>query len=69
MGEFNAYGVYFPSFLIQAICAFIVFKIVTRGTDRLIAAGWIGFPGVFNLCLYIILLMGMHWIFIWQFGR
>lgn len=69
MGEFNAYGVYIPSFLIQAICAFVLFKLVTFWTDRLIAKGWIGFPGVFNLSLYILLLMCMHWIFIWHFGR
>lgn len=37
MGEFNAYGVYIPSFLIQAICAFVLFKLVTLWTDRLIA--------------------------------
>lgn len=64
MGEIDLYGVYIPTLLIQAILAFVLFKMVTLGTNQLIAKGWIGFPGVFNLSLYILLLMLIHWIFV-----
>ncbi|MFU9045282.1 DUF1656 domain-containing protein [Acinetobacter tibetensis] len=60
MGEFNAYGVYIPVFLIQAIVAFLVFKLVSILTNPWLDQGWVALPGVFNICLYIILLMGVH---------
>ncbi|OTG67177.1 DUF1656 domain-containing protein [Acinetobacter silvestris] len=64
MGELNIYGVYVPIFLIQAILAYLLFKIVTLATNQWIAKGWVAIPGIFNLCLYIILLWLMHWFFI-----
>lgn len=68
MGELNAYGIYIPVFLIQAICAYIVFKLVSIFTDSWIDKGWITLPGLFNLCLYIILLMGVHEVFLVFWG-
>ena len=64
MGEFNIYGVYVPVFLIQAILAYILFKIIVIGLDRLAEKDWIIFPAIFNLCAYLILLCCMHWLFI-----
>ena len=64
MGEFNLYGVYVPTLLIQAILAYLFFKLVTLVSNRWIAAGWIGFPGIFNLSLYVLMLMLVHWIFL-----
>lgn len=63
MAEFNLYGVFVPSFLIQAILAYIIFLLLGRGTDRLIQQGWIAFPGVFNLSLYMVCLLLTHWVF------
>ena len=63
MGEFNLYGVYIPTLLVQAILAYALFKIVVIGTDKLIERGWIGYPGLFNLSLYIVVLMFVHWLF------
>lgn len=64
MGELNLYGVYIPTFLVQAILAYIVFRIVGILTNRLIEKGWIGFPGIFNLSLYVLILMLIHSLFI-----
>ncbi|OTG80724.1 DUF1656 domain-containing protein [Acinetobacter sp. ANC 4648] len=64
MGELNIYGVYVPVFLIQAILAYILFKVVTLVTDQWIAKAWIAAPGIFHLCIYIILLGLVHWFFI-----
>ncbi|MEB3766970.1 DUF1656 domain-containing protein [Acinetobacter sp. MD2] len=64
MGEFNVYGVYVPSFLVQAILAYIVFYVLSRWTDLLIAKGWIGFAGIFNLSFYVVCLFGIHGIFV-----
>ena len=64
MGEFNVYGIYVPSFLVQAIIAYIVFSVMGRWTDKLIRKGWIGFPGVFNLSLYFVCLLGTHGVFV-----
>jgi hypothetical protein len=60
MGELNAYGIYIPVFLIQAVCAYPLFKWVSILTDSWIDKGWIALPGVFNLCLYLLVLMGIH---------
>ena len=65
MGEFNIYGVYVPAFLIQAILAYLVFKVVVIGLDRLTEKNWIIFPAIFNLCVYLILLryaLVVYWI-------
>ena len=64
MGELNLYGVYVPMLLIQSILAYVLLKIVMMGTDRLVDQGWIAWPGIFNLCLYIVLLFLVHWLFI-----
>ncbi len=64
MGELNVYGVYVPIFLVQAILAFVLWKILCLGTDRLIENEWIAFPSIFNLCTYLILLWLCHWLFI-----
>ena len=64
MGELNLYGVYVPILLIQSILAYVLLKIVMMGTDRLVDQGWIAWPSIFNLCLYLVLLFLVHWLFI-----
>ena len=64
MGELNVYGVYVPIFLVQAILAFVLWKILCLGTDRLIEKEGIALPSIFNLCTYLILLWLCHWLFI-----
>ena len=61
MGELNIYGIYVPIFLIQAIVAYIIWKIVCIGTDRLIEKDYIALPGIFNISLYLIILWALHW--------
>ncbi|WP_173912193.1 DUF1656 domain-containing protein [Acinetobacter sp. Marseille-Q1618] len=64
MGELNVYGVYVPIFLIQAVLAYGVWRVVCLGTDRLIEQDWIALPSIFNLGVYLILLWLIHWLFI-----
>ena len=64
MGELNLYGVYVPILLIQSILAYILLKIVMMATDRLVDQGWIAWPDIFNLCLYVVLIFLVHWFFI-----
>lgn len=64
MGELNLYGVYVPILLIQSILAYVLLKIVMLGTDRLVDQGWIAWPSIFNLCLYLMLLFLVHGLFI-----
>jgi hypothetical protein len=64
MGELNLYGVYVPILLIQSILAYVLLKIVMLGTDRLVDRGWIAWPSIFNLCLYVVLLFLVHGLFI-----
>ena len=64
MGELNLYGVYVPTLLIQAILAYLLFRLLSLLTNRLIAAGWIGFPGIFNLSLYVLILLAVHYVFV-----
>ena len=68
MGELNAYGIYIPVFLIQAIVAFLVFKMVSIVTNPWVDKGWVALQGIFNICLYIILLMGVHEVFLLFWG-
>lgn len=68
MGEWNIYGVYVPVFLIQAILAYILLKLVNLVTDKWVTQGWIAIPALFNLCLYIILLWLLHGFFILCLG-
>ncbi|MHA3049333.1 MULTISPECIES: DUF1656 domain-containing protein [unclassified Acinetobacter] len=63
MGEFNLYGVFVPSLLIQALLAYIVFMLLGKWTDRLIQRDWVAFPGIFNLSLYMVCLLLTHWVF------
>lgn len=65
MAELNIYGIYFPMLLIQAILAYFLFKLLGRWLDRLVRAGWIALPSVFNLGFYLGLLLLVHWIFAW----
>lgn len=64
MGELNLYGVYVPILLIQSILAYVLLKIVMLGTDQLVDQGWIAWPSIFNLCLYVVLLFLVHGLFI-----
>ena len=64
MGELNLYGVYVPILLIQSILAYVLLKIVMIGTERLGEQGWIAWPSIFNLCLYVVLLFLVHGLFI-----
>ncbi|MBF7691024.1 MULTISPECIES: DUF1656 domain-containing protein [Acinetobacter] len=65
MSDFDIYGVFVPSFLIQAILAYLLFVCVRKVTDRQIQNGWIAFSGVFNLCLYLVCLLVIHQIFVY----
>lgn len=64
MGELNLYGVYVPILLIQSILAYLLLQIVMLATDRLVDQGWIAWPSIFNLCLYVLLIFLVHWLFI-----
>lgn len=64
MGELNLYGVYVPILLIQSILAYLLLQIMMLATDRLVDQGWIAWPGIFNLCLYVLLIFLLHWLFI-----
>lgn len=64
MGELNLYGVYVPILLIQSILAYLLLQIVMLATDRLVDQGWITWPDIFNLCLYVVLIFLLHWLFI-----
>ena len=64
MGELNIYGVYVPIFLIQAMLAYLLFKVAMLGVDWMVEKDWIVLPSVFNLCIYLILLWLMHWVFV-----
>ena len=50
MGELNVYGVYVPIFLVQAILAYLIFRFVVMGINRLVEKDWILFP--FYIQLY-----------------
>ncbi|MDA0696377.1 DUF1656 domain-containing protein [Acinetobacter venetianus] len=65
MGEINVYGIYFPILLVQAVIAYVLFKLLTPATDRLIQKGWIALPSIFNLCFYLGLMLLVHWLFVW----
>ncbi len=64
MGELNIYGVYVPIFLIQAVLAYLLFKVAMLGVDWMVEKDWIVLPSIFNLCIYLILLFLMHWFFV-----
>ncbi|GAB3051770.1 DUF1656 domain-containing protein [Acinetobacter apis] len=64
MSDFDIYGIFVPSFLIQAILAYVIFVMIRPLTSRFIEQGWVIFLGLFNLCLYLICLFIVHQIFI-----
>lgn len=65
MGEMNIYGIYFPILLVQAIIAYVLFKVMSPLIDRLMVKGWIALPSIFNLCFYLGLLLLVHGLFVW----
>jgi len=65
MAEINLYGIYIPILLVQAIIAYILFRLVRPVTDRLAERGWIAVPGIFNLCFYLGILLLVHGLFVW----
>ncbi|EKU53089.1 DUF1656 domain-containing protein [Acinetobacter courvalinii] len=65
MGELNLYGIYIPILLVQAIIAYVLFKLAGPWLDRLISKGWIALPSIFNLCFYLGLLLLVHGLFVW----
>ncbi|MCY6413104.1 DUF1656 domain-containing protein [Acinetobacter sp. VNH17] len=65
MGEMNIYGIYFPILLVQAIIAYVLFKVMSPLSDRLVVKGWIALPSIFNLCFYLGLLLLVHGLFVW----
>lgn len=65
MSDFDLYGVFIPSFLVQAILAYFLFVALTYVTDRFDQKGWIAFSGLFKLCLYLLCLLLVHQVFIW----
>lgn len=65
MGELNLYGIYIPILLVQAIIAYVLFKLAGLWLDRLISKGWIALPSIFNLCFYLGLLLLVHGLFVW----
>lgn len=63
MSDFDVYGVFVPSFLVQAILAYFIFMLFSYVADRLIdMQGW---TGLFKLCLYLLCLLLVHQVFIW----
>jgi len=68
MGEINVYGIYIPILLVQAIIAYVLFKLMSPLIDRLVMRGWIVLTNIFNLCLYLGLLLCMHWLCLYSQG-
>ena len=66
MGEFNIYGVYVPTLLVQGLVAYLLLLILIRYTDRWMEQGSDAFLGLFNFCLYLVLLLVVHWVFVWS---
>ncbi|MCH7302897.1 DUF1656 domain-containing protein [Acinetobacter higginsii] len=65
MGEMNLYGVYIPILLVQAVVAYVLFKLLSPLVDRLVIKGWIALPSIFNLCFYLGLMLMVHCLFVW----
>lgn len=64
MSDFDLYGIFVPSFLVQAVLAYLIFILIRPFANRCIEQGWVIFLGLFNLCLYLICLFIVHQIFI-----
>lgn len=63
MGELNVYGVYIPMLLVQAVLAYILLILLRKCTDLCVGPTWIALPSIFYLCLYVLLLGAIHWVF------
>lgn len=55
-GELNLYGMFVPTILVQALLAYLILYLLTPLLDRESIKQWIMMPGLFHLCLYIIIL-------------
>lgn len=64
MGELNIYGIYVPILLVQAVISYVLLQLLIKALDRWIDPEWIALPGVFYLCVYVVILGGVHWLFI-----
>ena len=64
MGELNIYGVYVPILLLQAIFAYVLLRVAMRGLDILLRKGWIAWPNLFYLCIYVLILGAVHWLYL-----
>ncbi|OTG81480.1 DUF1656 domain-containing protein [Acinetobacter sp. ANC 5054] len=64
MGELNIYGVYVPILLIQAILAYLILRVLMRIADRFVDPDWVPMPNIFYLCVFVMLLWLVHWLFI-----
>ena len=64
MGEFNFYDIYIPTLLVQAIIAYVLFRLLSPLIHQLSIRGWIAFPSIFHLCFYLVLLWLIHEIFV-----
>ena len=64
MGELNIYGIYVPVLLVQAIISYVLLQLLIKVLDRWVDPDWIALPGVFYLCVYVVILGGVHWLFI-----
>lgn len=64
MGELNIYGIYVPILLIQALIAYSILHLLMKVIDRWVDQDWIAMPGIFYLCVYIVILGGVHWAFL-----
>lgn len=61
MGELNLYGVYVPVLLVQALIAYVLLRFLMKWLDHLVENAWIALPNMFYLCVYVLLLGGVHW--------
>ncbi|ANF82743.1 hypothetical protein A3K93_11475 [Acinetobacter sp. NCu2D-2] len=64
MGEINIYGIYVPILLIQAILAYVLLNLLMKAMNRWVEQDWIALPGIFYLCVYVVILGGVHWLFL-----
>lgn len=61
MGELNIYGVYVPFLLVQAFIAYLLVIPIMHLAHGWAEQGWIIAPHMVYLCLYLIILWGIHW--------
>ncbi len=51
MGEFNVYGIYVPALLVQALFAYICFRLLSPLTNKWIAQAGLHCPA-FSICVF-----------------